>query len=151
MATYSVAFPDIPATASPFTLANIFSVAGLSRGRINNIIVSSGATPDDQANNFEVKRTTVIGTEGSGQTPVPLDPDTAPSNFDGASAHSVAPTETAGSEMLAFSLNQRATFSWLANPGSEIIIPAITDNGVSVVRRSSTGLYVLDCTIIFEE
>ncbi len=151
MSSYTVAVPDIVAGGDPQTLINLFSVAGLSRGKINNIIVSSGAAPDDQANNFEVKRTTGVGTEGAGVTPNPMDPDTKASAFDAGHGHTVEPTETASSELLAFSLNQRATFSWLANPGSEIILPATTNNGASVVRRSGTAQYVLDCTVIFEE
>ncbi len=152
MPSYSVAVPDIVAGGDPQTLVNIFSVAAVARGRINNIIVSSGAAPDDQANNFEVKRTTSGATgEGAGVTPVALDPNTVASSFDGSEGHSTEPTETASSEMLAFSLNQRATFSWLANPGSEIILPATTNNGANVVRRSGTAAYVIDCTVIFEE
>lgn len=151
MASYSVAIPDIVAGADPQTLVNVFSVAGVARGRINNIILSSGATPDDQANNFEVMRTTGVGTEAAGQTPVPLDPDTVASSFDSGYGHSVEPTETSGSEMLALSLNQRASISWLANPGSELIMPATTNNGISIVRRTGTAAYVIDCTIIFEE
>ncbi|MCP4989385.1 MAG: hypothetical protein GY928_26000 [Colwellia sp.] len=151
MPSYSVAVPDIVAGGDPQTLVNIFSVAGVARGKINNIIVSSGATPDDQANNFEVMRTSAVGTEAGGVTPVALDPDTVASSFDAGQGHSVEPTETASSEMLAFSLNQRATFSWLANPGSELILPATTNNGINVVRRSGTAAYVIDCTVIFEE
>ena len=151
MSSYSVARADIIAGADPQTLINIFSVAGVSRGKIGNIILSSGATPDDHANNFDVKRTTGVGTEAGGHTPVPLDPDTKPSAFDAGYGHSVEPTETANSELLALSLNQRASISWLANPGSELIMPATTNNGISIVRRSSTGLYVVDCTVIFEE
>ena len=151
MPGYSVAVPDIVAGADPQTLVNVFSVAGVARGRINNIILSSGATPDDQASNFEVKRTTGVGTEGGGKTPVPVDPDTVASSFDAGHGHSVEPTETSNSEMLALALNMRASISWLANPGSELILPATTNNGISVVRRSGTAAYVIDCTIIFEE
>jgi hypothetical protein len=151
MSSYSVARADIIAGDDPQTLLNIFSVGGVSRGKIGNIILSSGATPDDNANNFDVKRTTGVGTEAGGHTPVPLDPDTKPSAFDAGYGHSVEPTETADSELLALSLNQRASISWLANPGSELIMPAITNNGISIVRRSATGLYVIDCTVIFEE
>ncbi len=151
MSSYSVAVPDIIAGADPQTLINVFSVAGVGRGKIGNIILSSGAAPDDQAQNFEVKRTTGVGTEAGGKTPVPLDPDTQASSFDAGYGHSVEPTETTNSEILALALNQRASISWLANPGSELIMPAVTNNGLSVVRRSSTGVYVVDCTIIFEE
>jgi hypothetical protein len=151
MSSYSVAVSDIVAGGDPQTLINLFSVAAASRARVNNIIVSSGAVPDDHANNFDVIRTTGVGTEAAGQTPVKLDPDTKPSAFDAGYGHSTEPTETGGSEMLAFSLNQRATFSWLASPGSEIILPATTNAGISVVRRTGTTQYVLDCTILFEE
>jgi hypothetical protein len=151
MPSFSVAKADIVAGADPQTLLNIFSVAGVARGKINNVIVSSGAAPDDQANNFEMKRTTGVGTEAAGITPVKLDPDTVASSFDAGHGHSVEPTETASSEMLSFSLNQRATFSWLANPGSEIIMPATTNNGCNLARRTGTAAYVIDATIIFEE
>lgn len=151
MPFYSVAVPDIVAGADPQTLVNIFSVAGVSRGKVGNIIISSGATPDDQAANYEVKRTTGVGTEAAGQTPVALDPDTVASGFDAGYGHSVEPTETASSEILALSLNQRASISWLANPGSEIIMPATTNAGINIVRRSGTAAYVIDCTVIFEE
>lgn len=151
MPHYSVAVPDIVAGADPQTLINVFSVAGVSRGKIHNIILSSGAPLDDQAANFEAKRTTGVGTEGGGKTPVALDPDTQASSFDAGYGHSVEPTETASSELLALSLNQRASISWMAQPGAELIMPAITNNGISIVRRSSTGVYVIDCTVIFEE
>ena len=151
MPSYSVAVPTIVAGANPQTLINLFSIAALSRARINNIVVSASATPDDKYNGFVVKRTTGIGTEGGGQTPVKLDPDTQVSAFDAGYGHSVEPTETAGSEMLSFSLNQRASFSWLANPGSELILPAIANNGANISRKTGDGLYTIDCTIIFEE
>lgn len=151
MPSYSVAKPDIVAGADPQTLLNIFSVAGVSRGKISNIIVSSGATPDDQAANFELKRTTGVGTEAGGITPVALDPDTVASGFDAGHGHSVEPTETASSEMLAFSLNLRGLYEFIANEGKEFIMPATTNNGISLVRRSSTAAYVIDATIIFEE
>ncbi len=151
MPSYSVAIPDIVAGGDPQPLINIFSVAGVSRGKVDNIIVSSGAPLDDQAANYEVKRTTAIGTEGGGQIPVPLDPDTQPSSFDAGYGHTANPTETADTELLAFSVNQRATYEWLANPGKELVMPAATNNGLVLIRRSSTGVYAIDATILFEE
>ena len=151
MPSYSVAKPDIVAGADPQTLLNIFSVAGVARGKISRILVSSGATPDDQAANYELKRTTGVGTEAGGITPVALDPDTVASSFDAGHGHSVEPTETASSEMLAFSLNQRGLYEFLALEGREFILPATTNNGINLIRRSSTAAYVIDSTIIFEE
>lgn len=151
MPSYSVAGADIVAGADPQTLINLFSTAGGGRGYIEDIIIGSGATPADQANNFEVQRTTAVGTEGSGITPVSKDPDVQASSLDGAEGHSVEPTETASSLLLAFSVNQRATFRWVASPDGELIIPATTANGINIARRSGTAQYVLDCTFHFRE
>ncbi len=151
MPNYSVAKADVVAGADPQTLINLFSTAGGGRGYIYDILVASGATPADQAANFEIQRTTAVGTEGAGITPEPLDPDTQASSLDGAEGHTVEPTETADTLLLAFSLNQRATFRWVAAPGGEIVIPATTANGANIARRTSTAAYVLDCTIHFRE
>ncbi len=151
MSNYSVSVVDADAGADPQTLINLFSIGGNSRAKVYDILISSGATPADQAANIEVMRTTAVGTEGSGYVPVKLDPDGPTSNFDSGVSHSAEPTETALSRMLAFSLNQRATFRWVAAPGSEIILPATTNNGINLVRRTSTAAYVIDAVILFNE
>lgn len=150
MPAYSVAVADVTAGADPQTLINLFSTGGASRGYIYDILVSSGATPADQASNFEMQRTTAVQT-GTGVAAVPLDPDTAASTFDSDVDHTVEPTETASSLLLAFSVNQRATFRWVAAPGGELVLPATTANGSNIARRSSTAAYVADCTIHFRE
>lgn len=151
MPKYAVIEEDATAGADPQTLLNLFSTGGAGRGYIYDILVSSGATPADQAANMDVKRTTAVQTENSGFTPVPLDPDGAVSTFDAGASHTTEPTETANSEMMVFSLNQRATFRWVAAPGGELVLPATTANGINVVRRTSTSAYVMDCTIHFYE
>lgn len=151
MANYAVGVADVTAGADPQTLINLFSTAGAARGYIYDILVSCGATPADQAANYELQRTTAVGTEGAGVTPVALDPDTSASSMDGAVSHTVEPTETASTLLLAFSLNQRATFRWVAAPGGEIVTPATTANGANIVRRTSTAAYVIDATIHFRE
>lgn len=151
MPNYVVIEEDVTADPDPQTLLNLFSVAGAGRGYIYDILISSGDTPSDSANNFDLKRTTVVGTELAGFTPNRLDPDTVVSTFDAGASHTTEPTETANSELMAFSLNKRATFRWVAAPDGELIIPATTANGISVVRRSSVAQYVLDCTIYFRE
>ena len=150
MRAYSASQADIVGGADPQTLINLFS-DGNVRGYIYDILVSSGATPADQAANYEVQRTTAVGTEAAGITPEPLDPDVPASGHDAGQGHSVEPTETANTLLLAFSLNQRATFRWVAAPGSELITPATANNGVNVARRTSTVAYVADCTMLFRE
>jgi hypothetical protein len=150
MPSYTVAKENITAGGDPQTLINIFSVAGASRGKVYNIILGSNNAPDDQSNSFEVKRTTAVGTEAGGITPEKHDPNTAASSFDAGWGHTVEPTET-GTPLAIIALNKRATISWLANPGNELIMPATTNNGLNVVRRTGTAAYVIDCTVMFEE
>ncbi len=151
MPNYAVIEEDATAGTDPQELVNIFSVGGASRGCIYDFLASSGATPADQAANYDVIRTTAVGTEAAGFTPVQLDPDSAASTFDAGVSHTAAPTQTAGTEMMVFSLNQRATFRWVAAPGGELIMPATTNNGILITRRTSTAAYVIDCTVHFRE
>ncbi len=151
MPNYAVIEEDATAGADPQELVNIFSVGGASRGYIYDFVVGSGAAPADAAANYDVIRTTAVGTEATGFTPVQLDPDSVTSTFDGGVSHTVAPTQTADTEMMVFSLNQRATFRWIAAPKGELIMPATTNNGILITRRTSTAAYVIDCTIHFYE
>ena len=150
MPNYAVGVADVAAGIDTQTLINLFSTAAGGRGYIYDILVSSGDTPTDAANNFEVQRTTVVGA-ATGVIPVGLDPDQQASTLDGDVDHSTEPTETAATLMLAFSLNKRATFRWVAAPGGELVIPATTANGINIARRTSTTAYILDCTFHFRE
>lgn len=149
MGKYSVSV-DGSSGADPQTLINLFS-AGNARGHIYDILLGSDATPADQAGSMEVLRTTAVGTEGAGFTPTKLDPQTKAADCDAGVTHSVEPTETASSQLLRFAFNQRATFRWVATPGSELIIPATANNGISLVRRASTADFAMDATILFFE
>ncbi len=151
MPNYAVIEEDATAGADPQELVNVFSVGGVSRGYIYDFLIGSGAAPDDQAANYDVIRTTAVGTEATGFTPHALDPDSVASGFDGGVSHTAAPTQTANSEMMVFSLNQRATFRWVAAPGAELVMPATTNNGILITRRTSTAAYVIDCTVHFRE
>jgi len=124
-----------------------------SRARLYELIVASNATPADLSTDFVVQRTTAVGTEDAGFTPLPLDTDssaTCQSDF-GCGAFSVEPTKTANSELLRFALNQRATFRWVAAPGGELIIPATQNNGACLNSESSGGTANHLCTMFFQE
>ncbi len=149
MAKYSVSADGVTG-ADPQTVINLFS-AGNSRGHIYDVMIGSDATPADQACAMEMKRTTAVGTEGSGFTPTKLDPDTKAADCDAGIGHTVEPTETSDSELLRFDFNQRAGYRWVARPGSELIIPATANNGINLVRRASTSNFAMDATILFFE
>ncbi|OHB75584.1 MAG: hypothetical protein A2W31_00820 [Planctomycetes bacterium RBG_16_64_10] len=51
--------------------------------------------------------------------------------------HTVEPTYT--TELLRFSINQQATFRWVAAPDGELIAPATASNGIGLQFYSVSG------------
>ena len=113
--------------------------AATRRLKVYEIIVASDATPDDEASKFSLMRTSARGTHSTTVTPNPLDPadPAAVAVFD--TAWSVDPTITALSTLFQFAMNQRATFRWVAVPGSEIVIPATAGAGLALVSVVATS------------
>jgi hypothetical protein len=135
-------------------LINIFDPAATPtrRAAIFDIMVGSVATPADQAAAFAVHRTTAVGTEGAGFTPNNLDPAGPAGACDsGIGAFSAEPTETANKQLLRWSLNQRATFRWVAAPGSELVLLATQNAGADLKTVSSTSTQAHEATILFFE
>lgn len=154
MAEKFSAFAGGIASGTNKTIITLFNPAATptSRGRIGELVVGSVATPADQAAKFYVGRITAVGTEGSGYTPNNLDPAGPAGAYDaGIGVFSVEPTYTANKELLVFSLNQRATFRWVANPGYELLLAATQNNGAGLKTSSSTSTQAYEATVLFEE
>lgn len=108
----------------------------LRRAKIFNIIFGTNGTPADNEIEWDFPRQTAAGT-ATGVTPNPLDPADAAalgSAFANATAEG---TVTANSSLLYWGANQRASFSWTAAPGKELVIPATNANGIVGRARSS--------------
>lgn len=136
------------------TLINLFHSAGTptNRGRICDLNVGSAATPADQAADFLLNRTTAVGTEGSGLVPNNLDPGGPAGDFDsGLGVFTAEPTYTASKQLLAFQLNQRATFRWVAAPGYELVMTATQNNGAGLKTVTSTSTQAHGVCVMFEE
>ena len=139
-------------TAASATLP-LMTVMGATtaRPKIYDIIVGSAATPADNAAKFQIQRCTTAGTAGSALTPQALDAaDPASVVTSGLAIFSVGPTLTANAFLLQWSQNQRATFRWVAAPGSELVIPATAANGLALMSPSGAAI-AYDITIEFEE
>lgn len=142
------------ASGTDKTIINIFdpTATPTHRSKLFFLTVGSVAAPADQAANFLVGRTTAVGTEGSGLVPANLDPGGPAGSCDsGLGVFSGEPTYTSAKTMLLFSLNQRATFQWYANPGCEIIAAATQNNGLGLKSSSSTSTQGASATMLFEE
>lgn len=133
--------------------ANITIIGGTAvRLIVYDVVIGSAATPADQASRFQVQRFTASGTgAASPPTPEPLDSaDVAALATTKHGAFTVEPT-LAGKPYLNISLNQRATFRWVADPSRGFKPPATADNGIAVNCLSGTGSAAHEASIVWEE
>jgi hypothetical protein len=151
MNAYATFCRDVASAAN--TPLILVSSDGTVRPHVYDIILGSNDTPADQAAEFTVQRNTTNGTGGTSVTPEPLDPlSVAASSVSTAGAYSTTnPTITANTEMLQISLNQRATFRWVASPGSELKAIATTTNGIIIEIQASTSTQGYEATMLFRE
>lgn len=115
------------------------------------LIVGSDAGTLGTSNfRFELQRSTTAAT-GTSVTPNPLDPADAACSAVMKSNLTVQGTNTAGQIPLTIPLSQQATFRWVANPGYEIIIPAVATNGLHLNTPVSGNNPSAVATMVFVE
>lgn len=126
--------------------------AATIKPRIYQIKIGCAAAPGDQATDFRVQQFTAVGTEGGGFTPCPLDPGDSASVCDcGVGVFAVEPTYTANKVLDQISLNQQATFLWVATLGAEYVIPAVANSGIGIKSASATGVAAHEVSIHWTE
>ncbi|HSZ58596.1 MAG TPA: hypothetical protein VK797_23210 [Tepidisphaeraceae bacterium] len=148
MKAYSVSGSNASASSN-HTLVNVIGSTSV-RPRLFDLVVGSSATPADQAMQLSVSRFTTVGTAGSSPTPTPLDPGDIAAVATAGAAHSGEPGYTVGL-LSKISLNQRATFRWVATPGAELVSPATASNGIGLYLVSATTALIEDGTIVWYE
>lgn len=150
MARYSAIGADT--NTDNTSILNVYApAASMRRAKIYDLILGAKATPADQACAYELQRHTTAPSGGSAVTPQPLDSADAACVTLAHSAAASEPTYTAGAYLLRFSLNQRATFRWVANPGGELVIPATANNGIGIVADTPTSAVAVEACVHFEE
>ena len=141
---------DQAMTASPGD--SVLSLVGTTgiRPKIYDVIVGTTGTPADNALEYFLHAHTADGT-GDALTPTALDSGDPAAAGAYLGNHSAEPTYTSGEIFWQAGVNQRATFRWVAAPGSEIVLPASATAGAGLygMHASYTGLYT--GTILFEE
>lgn len=148
MGKYSV---EMQRTASnTLSVGNITSDATTPRRlKLFDLMFGAEGTPADNPFLWQVQRCTTAGT-ASAVTPQPIDPADAAALFDAAENHTVDPTLTANAILLNIPLNQRASFRWVASPGSELVVPATANNGLAV-RTPTSSAVAVTATLHVEE
>lgn len=143
------------ATAASGTTKAIILLGGVTTTRpgLYDIILGTdaAAAPADVGLDIEVVRTTADGTPGSAGTEDPLDEDGPVALCDVQNgAFSVEPTK--GNVILNTPMNSRATFRWVAAPGSELQIQAVATDGIAIQTAATNGgTPNLAATILWKE
>lgn len=145
---YSVPTTD---TNTANTTAISITATAAVRPMIYDVLVGSVATPADNAGEYILQRYTADGT-GTAFTYAALDSGDPAGTSVVKVNHSAEPTYTANTLLLRFATNQRATFRWVAAPGSELKAPATASNGIGLLQNAIGGSAVaMTYTILFEE
>lgn len=139
-------------TASTTLAVGSLTAAAASprRAKVYDLFFGCESTAADNAFLWQVQRCTTAGTAGTNPTPNSLDPgDSLATTIVCGQAHSADPT--GATVLMSIPLNQRATFRWVAAPGSEIMIPATAVNGVKFETPTASAAVGITCAALFEE
>jgi hypothetical protein len=152
MAKYAIVGTQQNVSGSYKTVLAVAATTGnLRRGKIYDVLIGTNGTPADNYLQWDISRVTALGAGGTAVTPVALDPadvaalGTAQNNF------TSEPTVTANSSLFNVGVNQRASYRWVAAPGSELLFPATANNGLAL--RTLSGGYTGSATgdFMYEE
>lgn len=158
-ATYKTLFAVGNSTAS----TTVVGAGGLRRGKLYDILIGTNGTPADNFLEFDVARIT-FGTTPAGITTTlitsisslfGLDPADNAGFVNAAIINSTAEVGiTVATEAWYVGINQRASYRWVAAPGSEIVWPAATStstNGIAIRTRSAAYTGTATVTALFQE
>jgi len=149
MARYAIDFHRTASTTASLGTATADATRP-RRAKWFDLIVGSEASPADNAFLYVLQRCTAAGTSTS-VTPSSLDPADAATESDAGENHTIEPTYTATLILLEIPLNQRATFRWVAAPGSELTVPATASNGIGIATPTSSAVAITAHLLLEEQ
>lgn len=125
-------------------LALTAATATLTSAEVYDVMFGTDGTPADNTVTYDISRQTAAAT-GTAVTPVALDGSKRAAGTVGTANATVEGTITGASSVLSIAVNQRASYRWVAAPGSELIIPATNLAGFAFRAKSPsyTGTAVL--------
>lgn len=134
------------------TLLSLTASSGtaLRRFKIYDVLMGTNGTPADNFMEYDISRQTVAGT-GTTTTSNALDPADTAALTVGLSNLTVEPTVTAASSVFYVGVNQRASYRWVAAPGSELVAPATNLAGFAFRTRSGGYNGTATVTEMFQE
>ncbi len=137
-------------TATPGDTVLLLDQNGANgRGRIFEIDFGDIGTPDDQAQELLLRKSTATGT-GDALVETINDPADIAPLLEGTGNHSSEPTYTANTELLDVGVNSRSTFRLITVPEAAFVIPA-TDNAGIGLTAIGGGATLHAATLAWEE
>lgn len=121
----------------------------LRRGKVYDVLVGTAGTPADAYVEWSIARITTNST-ATAFVATPLDPADGTALSVVTINSTTMGTVTAGSELWYVGVNQRASYRWVAAPGSELVWPATSSNGL-VLRAKGSATVTPTGTILFQE
>lgn len=126
------------------------ATATLRRFKIYDLLVGTDGTPADNAMDWDISRQTAAGI-ATASTPLALDPADAASGTVGAVNATAEGTITASSSVFFVGVNQRASYRWVAAPGSELVAPATNLAGFALRAKSPGYTSTATGTLYYQE
>ena len=152
MAKYAITGSQSTVSGSYKTVLSInaSNVTQLRRGKVYDVLIGTNGTPADNYLQWDISRMTAAGT-ATAVTPNQLDPADSAALGVANNNYTAEPTVTANSSLFNVGVNQRASYRWVAAPGSELVFPATNLNGL--VLRTLSGGYTGSATgdFMYEE
>jgi hypothetical protein len=140
-------------TASAYTGA-LLGVTGANsaprRVKWYDVLIGTNGTPADNFIEWTIDRITLASTTTTA-TPPALDPADAAAVSTCTVNSSTFGTITANSQAFYVGVNQRASYRWVAAPGSELVSPATSSAGFQLRVRSGGYTGTATGTILFQE
>lgn len=137
------------AAGTNLTIALVAAIAS-ARPSIHQLIIGSDSAPADIATKFQLLRHTAAATGGTALVTKAADPGGTSGLCTALQGTMTEPTYETNGE-LEVSLNQRATYTWNANPGREIKSAVGTANGLGLRSISSGATPNINATIAWDE
>jgi len=140
-------------TAAAYTGALLGVTAGTPGGRrikVYDVLIGTNGLPADNFVEWSIDRVTT-GSSATVVVPNPLDTADAPAVAVCTANSSTGGTVVATGQVFYVGVNQRASYRWVAAPGSELVSPAVAASGFQLRIRSGGYLGTATGTLLFQE
>ncbi len=130
------------------------------RGKVYDILIGTNTTPADNFLTFDMSRLTVMNTTAttgytgalsSGSSSFALDPADGLIQAFAVANSSVEAQNTYSVSIWSVGINQRASYRWVAAPGSEFVYPATSSAGLGLRALSGAYTGTVTGTVLFAE